>query len=82
MRKNPISLKEALKLVKKTRKVYGVSGKKITSYDLSKDSPTDDDLAKLIIGRSGTLRAPCLQVGDTFVGGFNADLYKCLLKLV
>ena len=80
MRKKPISLKDALKLVKNLRKVYGVSGKKITFFDLSKDSPSDDDLAKLIIGRSGTLRAPCLQVNDIFVGGFNSDLYKKLLK--
>jgi hypothetical protein len=79
VRKKPISLKDALKLVRKMRKVHGVSGKKITTFDLSKDSPTDDELVKLIIGRSGTLRAPCLQVDDIFVGGFNGDLYKKLL---
>jgi arsenate reductase-like glutaredoxin family protein len=81
VRKKPISLKDALKLVRKLRKVYGVSGKKITTFDLSKGTPNDDELAKLVIGRSGTLRAPCLQVGDTFVGGFNSELYKKLLAL-
>lgn len=80
MRKKPISLKAALKLVKSMRKVYGVSGKKITTFDLSKENPSDEDLSKLIIGRSGTLRAPCLQVNDIFVGGFNSELYKSLLK--
>ena len=63
------------------RKVHGVSGKKITTFDLPKDTPNDDELAKLIIGRSGTLRAPCLQVGDIFVGGFNSELYKSVLAL-
>jgi arsenate reductase-like glutaredoxin family protein len=81
VRKKPISQKDAIKLARKARRVYGVSGQKIVSYDLSKDKPSDEELAKLVIGRSGTLRAPCLQVDDDFVGGFNPDLYKKLLKL-
>jgi arsenate reductase-like glutaredoxin family protein len=42
--------------------------------DLSEDV-SDDDLAAAILGRSGTLRAPALHVGETFVVGFNADNY-------
>ena len=81
VRKKPVPVKNALKLARGFKRVHGVSGQKIVSYDLQKDNPTDDELAKLIIGRSGTLRAPCLAAGDDFVGGFNAELYKKLLKL-
>ena len=37
---------------------------------------TDDAIAKVILGRSGTLRAPAFRVGDTFVVGFHADGYS------
>jgi hypothetical protein len=70
-----------LKLARAMRVVHGVIGKKIITYDLKKDKPTDEDLKKILIGRSGTLRAPCLQVGDVFVGGFDQALYGRLLNL-
>jgi len=81
VRKNPISARDALKLAKKSSKVFGVMGKKVISYDIKKDTPTDEEILKIIIGRSGTLRAPCLQVNDIFVGGFDVVLYKNILKL-
>lgn len=81
VRKQPIQPEQALKLAKKFKVVYGISGKKVVSYNLSKDKPSDDDLKKILIGRSGTMRAPCIAIDSTFVGGFSPDLYKKLLKL-
>lgn len=49
-------------------------GRKILSFDLKKDRPSDEEILELILGRSGALRAPSLRVGDTFVVGYNADL--------
>lgn len=40
--------------------------------------PQTDDQAEIlrqVIGPSGNLRAPTIQVGNTFVVGFNAELY-------
>ena len=81
VRKEPIQPEQALKLARKFKVVYGVSGQKVVSYDLAQDKPTDDELKKLLIGRSGTMRAPCIAIDSTFVGGFSPDLYKKLLKL-
>lgn len=49
-------------------------GKKILTFDLEADRPSDEEILDLILGRSGTLRAPSLRVGDTFVVGYNAEL--------
>jgi hypothetical protein len=81
VRKNPLSVPATLKLARSMRAVHGVIGKKIISYDLKKDNPSDEELKKILIGRSGTMRAPCLQVDDVLVGGFDQDLYSRLLKL-
>jgi hypothetical protein len=41
---------------------------------------TDAEIAKLILGRSGTLRAPAFRVADVFVVGFHADGYAELFE--
>jgi arsenate reductase-like glutaredoxin family protein len=51
-------------------------GKKLLRFEM-KDADTEE-LAKVILGRSGTLRAPAIRVGDTFVVGFHAEGYEAL----
>lgn len=43
--------------------------------DLDRDAPTDDDLAALILGPSGALRAPALRRGATLIIGFEPEMY-------
>lgn len=51
-------------------------GKKVLTFKMnSDDAPSDDDLLKLMLGRSGTLRAPTLRRGKTLLVGFNTDAY-------
>ena len=64
---------ETFQLLGECSSVRVAKGKKIKAYDLA--SADADDIAKDILGRSGTLRAPALRVGDTFVVGFNAEMY-------
>ena len=52
-------------------------GKKIVTFEMA-DDPSDDDLLAVMLGRSGTLRAPTLRRGKTLLVGFNADLYEQL----
>ena len=40
---------------------------------------SQDDILAAIMGRSGNLRAPTLQVEDTFFVGFNDQLYDMIL---
>ena len=54
-------------------------GKKILEFDLKKARPSDDELLSHLLGRSGTLRAPSLRVGKTFVVGYNAEILDTVL---
>ena len=65
---------EALKLVRQADTVLVAKGKKLLRFQLS-DGVTDDELAAVVLGRSGTLRAPAMLVGKSFVVGFHAEGY-------
>ena len=56
------------------RELLVAKGKKIVTIDLADARPSDDELLELMLGRSGSLRAPSLRVGDRFVVGYNAEL--------
>ena len=64
---------EALALAREASVVWVSKGKKLLKLPV--DTHTDDELAGVILGRSGTLRAPAIRVGATFVVGFHADGY-------
>ena len=51
-------------------------GKKVRTFNMKSDAPDDAELLKLMLGRSGSLRAPTLRRGTTLLVGFNADAYK------
>lgn len=46
---------------------------------MKSEAPDDDELLKLMLGRSGTLRAPTLRRGKTLLVGFNEDAYDVTL---
>ena len=56
---------EALALARAGEAVWVAKGKKLLRFSL-KEGVSDDDLAKAILGRAGTLRAPALRAGKTF----------------
>ena len=43
---------------------------------MKNDAPDDDELLKVMLGRSGTLRAPTLRRGKTLLVGYNAAAYE------
>lgn len=45
-------------------------------WNLSKEDPSDDDIAALIVGPTGNLRAPAMRIGKKFVVGFNDEIYE------
>ncbi len=63
---------EAIALVRKADNIMVAKGKKLLKFDASS---SDEELAKAILGRSGTLRAPAIQVGETFLVGYHAEGY-------
>ena len=69
---------QALDMIRDCRNAMITRGKK--RIDLILNDVTDDDLANLALGRSGTLRAPAFIVEDTFVIGYHQEAYGELLK--
>ena len=66
----------ALALAKNVNEVYAAKGKKVVYFDLKKDKPGDEELAKVLLGPTGNLRAPALRKGKTLVVGFNKETYE------
>ena len=54
--------------------LYVAKGKKTIHFDLADARPSDDEILSLILGRSGTLRAPAIRKGSVMVVGFNPDI--------
>jgi arsenate reductase-like glutaredoxin family protein len=63
-------------LVKQVKELYVAKGKKVVHFDLKKDKPGDDELAKVLLGPTGNLRAPAIRKGKTLVVGFDEETYK------
>ena len=65
----------------KADEIYSLKGKKIVRLDLKKAKADDDEIAALMIGPTGNLRAPTFRKGKTIVVGFNEETYiELLLK--
>jgi arsenate reductase-like glutaredoxin family protein len=72
-----IHREEALKLARAASSVWVTKGKKLIRFDPAADA-SDDEIAALILGRSGTLRAPAFRAGDTFMVGYSEEAYTDL----
>jgi hypothetical protein len=66
----------SIALMNEVATVLVARGKRLLRFEM-KDADADE-LASVILGRSGTLRAPAIRVGDTFVVGFHAEGYEAL----
>jgi hypothetical protein len=51
----------------------------VLAFDMVRNPPDDETLAKAIIGPTGKLRAPTMRVGSTLLVGFNEKEYQRLL---
>ena len=67
---------EALELARAAEAVW-VTRKKLIQFDPAADAD-DDEIAKLILGRSGTLRAPAFRAGRVFMVGYSEEAYTAL----
>ncbi len=67
---------EARKLLVGIDRLLSCKGKQVVSVDLRKAKPEWSELAKLMIGPYGNLRAPVLRVGKTLIIGFHEEMYR------
>jgi len=75
-RKEKLNSTEVWERIKTAQSIRVAKGKKVDVFDPTVDP--QDTILKAIMGRSGNLRAPTLQVEDTFFVGFNAPLYDAI----
>jgi hypothetical protein len=66
----------ALALLADVDDLYVAKGKKTLHFDLKNDRPPEEEILAVILGRSGTLRAPALRRGSTFLVGYNDSLLE------
>ena len=72
-RKERIEADAAWELMCSADSIVVAKGKKVETH-----VPTEDDrevILKVVLGRSGSLRAPTVQAGNVFYVGYNDSLY-------
>ncbi len=74
-KKQKFGAAEALPLLTGMTKMLVAKGKSVKEIDLKKDRPADEELAKLMLGPTGNLRAPTIKVGKTILIGFHEVTY-------
>ena len=77
-RKIRLGAKEACELAQRVNHVYVNKGKRVTHFNMKKDPPDSETVAKLLLGPTGNPRAPALRKGKTLVVGFNTETYQQL----
>jgi hypothetical protein len=69
-----------LHLARAADHVYVAKGKNIVHFDIAKDKPSDSELAAVLLGPSGNLKAPTIRHGKTLLVGFNEELFRERLR--
>ncbi len=52
-------------------------GKKVFEFPV--EQSRREEILAVVLGRSGTLRAPTIKVGERFLVGFNEEIYASFL---
>ena len=67
---------EALAMARQAERLIAAKGKKVTTVELASGAPSDDDLAKLMLGPTGNMRAPTMRVGPTLLVGYDDQVFS------
>lgn len=81
VRATPVLEDEALDLVRGARRLLTKNGTQVEEFDLKKEAPDEEELRRIVLGRSKTMRAPALRVNDAIMIGYDEDVYLELLGL-
>ncbi|MDO9042710.1 MAG: ArsC family (seleno)protein [Desulfocapsaceae bacterium] len=76
-KKEALQAEEVWDRLQRVEKIIVAKGQKVQTYvpDLS----VKDDLMHDVLGRTGNLRAPTVQVGNTYYVGYNENIYEELM---
>lgn len=67
-------------LMGSAERIVVAKGRRVETFVPTED--TQESILKVVMGRSGSLRAPTLQKGNVFLVGFNAALYDSFNSVI
>ena len=59
--------------------VYSTRSRKVIHLNIKEENPAREDVLALLMGRSGTLRAPVIKHRSTLIVGFDEETYSRVL---
>ena len=59
--------------------VYSTRSRKVIHLNIKKANPAREDVLALLMGRSGTLRAPVIKHRNALIVGFDEETYTKVL---
>lgn len=65
----------ALEMARNAKRVIAAKGKKVTEVAVTAKDPSDDELAALMLGPTGNMRAPTMRAGQTLLVGYNDQVF-------
>lgn len=65
----------ALGMARQAQRLIAAKGKKVTAVDVSAKTPSDDELAALMLGPTGNMRAPTMRLGKTLLVGYHDQVF-------
>lgn len=74
-----IGREAAIALARQATEIIAAKGKAVKRLDPKAAGVTDEEIAALVIGPSGNLRAPALRVGGKLLIGFEPGMYQQFL---
>ncbi len=72
-RKEKLDATAVWALINSAKRIEVAKGKRVETFVPTAE--TQESILKTLMGRSGNLRAPTVQIGDVFLVGFNDELY-------
>lgn len=58
------------------RRVVVSKGKKFVAFDLASGAKWPSEVADVVLGPTGNLRAPAVRIGTTWLVGFQAEAWE------
>jgi arsenate reductase-like glutaredoxin family protein len=62
-------------MARQAQRLIAAKGKKVTAVDVSAKTPSDDELAALMLGPTGNMRAPTMRLGKTLLVGYHDQVF-------
>ena len=73
-RKEKMEAAAVWELMGSAERIVVAKGKRVETFVPTED--TQESILKVVLGRSGSLRAPTVRSGDVFLVGYNTTLYE------